>query len=101
MRATYDHVARRQLGLLRTSQLTELGWTDGEIRSAIRRGELVPIRRGVVRCAGAPLTQEVAWLAAQLAAGDDHVLSHVTGTAIWRLRGYRKPTRIDLLTASG
>lgn len=98
MRAAYDDAARRQLGLLTTSQLTELGWTDGEIRESIKRKEFVRMRPGVVRCAGAPLTQDVAWLAAQLAAGDDHLLSHLTAVAIWGYRNYPEPTKIDLLT---
>lgn len=99
MRATYDDVARRQLGLLRIDQLTGIGWTDGEIRQSIERGEFVRMRPGVVRCAGAALSQDVAWLAAQLAAGDDHVLSHLTATAIWGHRGYPKPSNVDLLTS--
>lgn len=58
------------------------------------------MRRGVVRCAGAPTSQEVAWLAAQLAAGDDHVLGRLTAARICGFRRYPVPPAIDLVTAS-
>ncbi|HEX7168436.1 MAG TPA: hypothetical protein VF230_15760 [Acidimicrobiales bacterium] len=100
MTATYDNVARRQLGLVTHRQLAELNWTKQQIVVAQRRRELVRMRRGVYRCAGVPVTQAVVWLAAALAAGADHVLAHLTGAAIWAFKGYPAPESIHLLTAS-
>lgn len=99
MRATYDHVARRQLGLVTTTQLSCLRWTPSAVRHAVARGELLRVehRRGVFRCAGAPVTLDQTRLAAQLAAGDDHLLGHLTAADVWDMRGYPPPAAIDLV----
>jgi hypothetical protein len=54
----------------------------------------------VFRVAGAPETREQAWLAGALAAGDDHFLSYLTGSAVWELKGFPEPESIHLLTTS-
>lgn len=91
-------MAEKQLGLITTRQLYGLGATDGWIRSQARRGRLIPVRRGVARVPGAPVTGDQAWLAAVLSAGPDAVLSHLSSAAAWQLRGLEAPDRIDVMT---
>lgn len=102
MRATYDDMARRQLGLVTTAQLSAREWSRAAIRNAVRRGDLIPVphRRGVLRCRGVAVTLEQVRLAAQLAAGDGHVLSALTATDIWGMRNYPSPVGIDLVAES-
>lgn len=99
MLATYDSVACRQLGLLTHEQLTVgLGWSQRRIDWAVETAVLFRVRRGVYRTSGAPVTQAQTWLAAQLAAGDGHVLAGLTAIAVWGFRGYPPPDRIHLLS---
>jgi hypothetical protein len=100
MRATYDDVARRQLGLVTKTQLADRGWTRNQISRAQERKELLVVRRGVYRVQGAPVTREQVWLAAKLAAGDDHVIGGLTAAAAWGFRRYPDPDDIELLTDS-
>lgn len=102
MRAAYDDVARRQLGLVTTTQLAERKWTYSQIRTAIANGEFFPYpaRRGVLRCAGIAESQDLAWMAARVAAGDDHMLGALTASAVWGFKSYPDPPNIELLTAS-
>lgn len=93
----FDSLVTRQLGLATTPQLIAAGATPGWVRYQMESGLLVPVRRRVVRAAGAPQTQDQAWLAAVLAAQADVVLSHRSAAAAWGLRGFDPPERIDLL----
>lgn len=95
-RRPYDDVANRQLGLVTNRQLHELEWTREQIRHALRVGLLDRIRHNVFRTAGAPRTQDQAWLAAVLAAPGS-VLSHLTAGAAWLLLFFPSPSGIDLL----
>jgi len=42
----------------------------------------------------------VAWKAAQLAAGDDHLLAGLTAGGVWEMKGYPDADDIELVTAS-
>lgn len=83
-----------------TGQLFDAGASHGWIRRQVSNGRLVRARRGVFRLAGAPLTQEQAWLAAVLEVGSRAVLSHRSAAAAWGLRGFDVPDRIDLMTTA-
>jgi very-short-patch-repair endonuclease len=65
-------VAARQAGLIGTAQLVACGCSPSTIRSNVRAGRLVPVRRGVYRLAGpafaSPTVEADLW-AAVLAAG--------------------------------
>ncbi|MDQ3106263.1 MAG: hypothetical protein M3Q68_00465 [Actinomycetota bacterium] len=98
-RNPYDRIASRQLGLVTTVQLRDLGWTRSQIRHAITRCQFEIVRAGVLRTAGSVRTQEQAWLAAALAA-DGSVLSHGTAAKIWGFPYFPQPTAIDLLRVS-
>ena len=98
-RNPYDKIASRQLGLVTMAQLRGLGWTRAQVRHALGRGQFDVARLGVLRTAGAPRTQEQAWLAAALAA-EGSVLSHLTGTKVWGYPFFPKPEGIDLLRVS-
>lgn len=55
---------RDQAGVLARRQLREHGWTDADIRRAVRRRELTPVHRGVYVDHTGPLTWEQrAWAA--------------------------------------
>ena len=92
----YDATASRQYGLLTGFQLRDLGWTREQVRHAVRRGELDPLRRSVYRTAGTPRSREQAWLAAALAAPGS-VLSHATAARAWAFAGFLRLDAIDLL----
>ena len=95
-RKPYDHIATRQLGLVTTAQLRDLGWTRAQVRHAVSRGLLQVVRTGVLRTAGSARTQEQAWLAAALAVTSSF-LSHCTATTIWGYLFFPSPDAIDLL----
>jgi hypothetical protein len=96
----YGPIAEHQLGLVATAQLVALGWNEDAVRHATRRDRLEPIRRGVWRIAGAPVSREQAWLAAALAAPGS-LLALATAWESWGL--YYPPERdaIDLLVVGG
>ncbi|MBI2168202.1 MAG: hypothetical protein HYU28_01685 [Actinobacteria bacterium] len=92
-----DRLSGTQLGLVTTPQLYGIGATDGWIRSQVRRGNLVPVRRRVFRTLGAPVTQDQAWMAAVLSAEEGAVLSHQSAAAAWHLRGFDPPNTIHVM----
>jgi len=95
-----DETARAQHGLITTRQALDAGANPSWIRAQVRARRLIPVRRGVYRVQGAPVTQDQVWLAAILAAGAATVLSHRSAAAAWALRGFRPPLRVDLLSES-
>jgi hypothetical protein len=93
---SYGAIAERQLGLVTTAQLADLGWNEDAIAHAARRGRLQSVRRAVWRVAGVPPSREQAWLAAALAASASW-LSHGTAWERWGLRYPPERDAIDLL----
>lgn len=92
----YGFLARRQLGLVTTSQLAELGWTKDAIAHAARRERLESLRHGVWRVAGAPHSREQMWLAAALAVPGS-LLSHGSAWTGWGLAVAPEVDAVDLL----
>ena len=91
-----DRLAGRQHGLALTSQLRQLA-TDDEIEWWSEAGRIKPFRRKVWRVVGAPLTWQMAAMAAVLAAGEGAVLSHACAAFVHRLRGFnQQPDMIDV-----
>lgn len=80
------------------AQLCQAGVPGIGIERALACGALIPIRRGIYRLPGVPVTQQQAWMAAVIAASCDAVLSHGSAAAAWGLRGFDVPDRIDILT---
>ena len=93
-----DRLGRRQHGLLTTPQLQSAGWTKHTIHDAVQRHELFVVRRKVFRVAGAPITQELTWLAAVLAADTGVVLSALSSVQAFDFRRFPSPDRIHLLS---
>jgi hypothetical protein len=103
MEADLDRLGGRQQGLLTSCQLQAAGWGKEKLRHAIARGVLIayPERRGVYRVRGAPITREMAWLAAVLAAPADTLVGNLTSAEAWGFRWFAPdPMAIHLLTAS-
>ena len=100
MDAQLDKLARRQHALLTTSQLLNAGYSTWAIYRAVKTGDLFAVRYGVYRPAGAPVTQEMAWMAAVLGAGPDTVLSHFSAARAYRFRSFGWPDAVHLLSAT-
>lgn len=91
-------VAARQHGLITHAQAHAAGAKDHHLQRRLENGRLVRVRVGVYAVAGAPATQEQAWLAAVLAAGEAAVLAHATAAHLWRLRHRPGDDRIHVAT---
>src|SRR3954469_8487610 len=72
-------LATRQLGLVATWQLLELGLSRGAIERRVRHGRLHPGHRGVYLVGHSVLPFNARELAAVLACGPDAVASHHGG----------------------
>ena len=92
-----DRLAGRRHGLATSQLLMAAGFSPAEIRWMRHRGILIPVRHGVFRTVGAPLTRELTHLAAVLASGDDAVLSHLSAARMWGFQGFPEPDAIDVL----
>lgn len=95
-----DHLARRQHSLLTTRQLNAAGLSNSQVQRLVQRGELIRVRRGVMRTMGGPITREQSWMAATLAAEGECLLSHGCAAALWDFRrlAHAADGGIDLLT---
>ena len=80
-----DGIAARQWGLISVPQLRQFGLDADRLRNRVDAGDLIRLRRGVYRVAGAPLRWEQAVLAAALAVGNLGLVSHTTA-APWDLK---------------
>ena len=83
---TIGGVARRQHGLITFDQILAAGVSRSQLRRLVDSGGLIPVRRGVYRHNGAPVTWLQSVLAAVLAGGGGAAASHATAAAIWDLR---------------
>ncbi len=78
-------LAARQHGVITLAQLVERGVTRQQLRTAIRRGLLVPVAPRVYAVGGSPPTVARWQMAGLLCLGPDAVLSHETAA---RLHGF-------------
>jgi hypothetical protein len=97
MDAALDCLARRQHALLTTSQLQHAGYSKRAIYLACKNEALFAVRHGVYRPAGAPITQQMAWMAAVLGAGSGSVLSHLSAAQAYGFRWFTRPDSIHLV----
>ena len=79
-------LARRQHGIVSTSQLRSLGLTWDDIAYRTRTGRLHPIHRGVYAVGHRHLTETGLFVAALLAVGPGATLSHASAAALWGIR---------------
>ncbi len=75
-------LAAVQHGLVTTRQAAELGFTADMLRTAVMRGWLRPVRRGVYAVAGIPASDCQPIMAAVLAAGPKAAASHRSAAVI-------------------
>lgn len=80
-----DPVARAGLGVVSASGLRDVGIADVRRESALRRGGLVAIHRGVYRPAGLLLSAEADLRARCVACGPGAVASHRSALWLWGL----------------
>lgn len=92
-------LAERQHGVVAWRQLISLGMTEGQIKSRIRDGQLIPLHRGVFAVGHRRLGLYGEWMAAVLACGPGAVLSYGTAAQLWGIRGSRRP--IEVTRVSG
>jgi hypothetical protein len=85
--AVYGAMASSVCGLLTRASARSLGMTDTDIDWALRAGDLVRVRRGVLAPPGVALTARRLQAAALLAAGDGAVLSHFAAAGLHRFPG--------------
>ncbi len=88
-------LARRQHGLVTRAQaLTHV--TEDQLKHALARRRLEPVRTGVYRTAGAPETWEQHQLAACLAGGPATATAFRAAAWCWRLEGYAVPDQLEV-----
>jgi very-short-patch-repair endonuclease len=92
-------LAEKQHGVVAWRQLIALGLTEGQIKSRVKDGQLVPLHRGVFALGHRRIGRYGGWLAAVLACGPKAVLSHGTAAQLWGIRGSRGP--IEVTRVSG
>jgi len=92
-------LAEKQHGVVAWRQLIEGGLTEGQIKSRLNDGQLVPLHRGVFAVGHRRIGLYGEWMAAVLACGPGAVLSHGTAAQLWGIRGSRKP--IEVTRVSG
>jgi hypothetical protein len=86
-----DRIACRQLGLITTAQLDDIGLAPSARRWALASRRMTRIRQGVYLLVGVKPTWETIVLAAVLAAGPGAVASHITAACLWDLFDGRPP----------
>lgn len=81
-------LAAKQYGHITYQQLIALGLTRRQIALRIKKGQLIPVHRGVY-AVGHPRLEGIARAAAaRLACGPGAVLSHFSAAALWGLTGW-------------
>lgn len=76
-------LASDQHGLIATSQLMAMGFSERTITNWLARGRLVLVHRGVYRLGHDRLSKKARWRAATLAIGGRAALSHQSAGAAW------------------
>ncbi len=93
-------LAERQHGLITRLQVLELGGTRSAVQHRVGNGSWLALPGGVLRSAGAPVTDLQTALAVTLT--HHGVLSHASAAALWGLPGFRLlPAIVTTARASG
>ena len=87
-------LAEQQHGVVAWRQLAALGLTEGQIKSRVKDGQLVPLHRGVFALGHLRIGRYGEWMAATLACGPGAVLSYGSAAQLWGIRGSRKPIEV-------
>lgn len=95
-----ERLARRQHGLISTTQALDSGLSSRQIARRRERGQWRRIRRGVYVVAGAPASYDQSVLAAILAVAAPAWASHRTAAKLWGLP-VRDPEAIDIVVGAG
>lgn len=92
-----DELGRSALGLVTHWQLRTCSLTDAQIQRMVQAGEVIRVRRGVYRLAGAPVLPEHPLLAACLAGGPGVFGSHGSAGELWGLWGAYEDRGVEVL----
>jgi hypothetical protein len=85
-----EELARRTKGLVVRRRALAAGVSEDDLDHRIAAGRLERLHEGVYRHAAAVFTQDMRWLAAVLACGDDAALSHRAAAALHGFPGVRR-----------
>ena len=88
-------VQRRQHGLVTREQALRV-MSRRQLDGRVRNGRLEPVRMGVFRAAGAPVTWEQLLLAACLAGGRRAAASFRSAAWVWALPGFDRPDFFEI-----
>src|SRR3954465_4969758 len=78
-------IAKKQHGVVSTSQLKASGVSETALRRRVEAGRLHRLHQGVYAVGHAGVSREGRWMAAVLASGKGAVLSHGSAAAHWGL----------------
>lgn len=93
-------LASKQHWVIAARQLLKIGLTRAAIDERVRRGELVPVHRGVYKLSPAPLTARGELAAAVLACSPTPLISHESAGGLWVLAPLR-PHPVHLTLTGG
>lgn len=97
-----SRLAARQYGVASAGQLIEAGFTRRMIETAIGRGQLIPLHRGVFAVGHPPIDDRASRLAATLAIGRRSWISHRNGAEHFRVLPRRRgPIHLTVPGRSG
>jgi very-short-patch-repair endonuclease len=91
-------LAARQLSLVTTTQLAELGLSEAQVGYRVSAGRLRRVRLGVLAVGGVPQTWEQAVMAGVLAAGSGAVASHFCAALLWAFPDVLRDVGIEITT---
>lgn len=91
-----DELVADTHGITTTSELHRAGYSDDAIRTLVRRGQLIRIRRGVYAVGHRAFGVEARRMVVVRCAGDGALLSSVSSGLCWQLT-HRQERRIDVV----
>lgn len=90
-------LAGRQFGRVARWQLLHGNVSSEAIRTRLKHGRLIKVRRGVYAVGHTAPSREARWWEAVLLGGEGAALAHFAGAAYWRLRDH-DPAVVDVIT---
>lgn len=99
--ASAEAVGRSQFGLITRAQAVAAGLAASSVYRAVEQRRLVTVHSGIYRFAAVAESWEQRALVPQLARPGTSALSHFTAGWLHRLRGVRRPSRLEVSVERG